>query len=326
PAYLKDNASTKNGGTLAKVAGAYQYAQFGQWWVSALAEYATRGLAPDFVSIQNEPEQATSYESCLLDPSEGPIHAGYPQALDAVYTAIGASSLAVKPRLLGPEPIGLGYGVLQSYLTGLAGAGKTGELAGIAHHLYTGGAAGGDDPPADSFVGSMSAVFAMAAGKPLFMTEFAPAAPTMLNTAWLIHDAVTVEGVAAYLHWALIWPPATPGQATNWLVSVEDPSAPFVTPKGYTIHDPYYALKHYARWIDEGWTRVDASSSSPAVKVSAFAAPSGAALTVVLLNTDAAAHTVAVGTGSFAVTNAAAYRSAGAAERTTPVAVGPGQT
>ena len=39
--------------------------------------------------------------------------------------------------------------------------------------------------------------------KPLFMTEFSPSSgPDMFNTAWLIQNALTVEGVAAYLHCA----------------------------------------------------------------------------------------------------------------------------
>jgi glucuronoarabinoxylan endo-1,4-beta-xylanase len=312
PAYLKSNGDTKNGGTLVQTPVGYDYAGFGQWWVSTVSAYAERGVAVDFVSIQNEPELVTPYESCQLDAAEG-LRAGYPQALDAVAAAVVASTLDPKPKLIGPES--LGVGVLGFYFPGV----HPNDVAGIAHHLYSSGAPG-DDPPADSFIGAMTsaAQMAMAIDKPLFMTEFSPNTPSMLNTAWLIHNAVTVEGVSAYLYWALAWAPGAP---VNWLVTVEDPSRAFTTAKGYTINDPYYALKHYARWVDEGWVRVDAASSLPAVKSSAFVSPDGLQLTVVLLNTDAAAHTVAVAPGGFAATTAAAYRSAGAAERTTPVTV-----
>ncbi len=44
------------GGTLGQSGGAYRYADFGQWWRSALDAYAAAGVVPTFVSIQNEPD------------------------------------------------------------------------------------------------------------------------------------------------------------------------------------------------------------------------------------------------------------------------------
>jgi glucuronoarabinoxylan endo-1,4-beta-xylanase len=313
PAYLKSNADTKNGGTLAQPTGAYDYSGFAEWWANALAAYRQAGVVVDYVSLQNEPDFSASWESCLFDATEG-IHAGYPEALSALAAALARSTSS--PKLLGPETIGVGYGTLDRYLSGLG----VSALAGIAHHLYTGGE-DGDDPAPDSFLDAMGAAAAAAAplGKPLFMTEYAPNVPSLLNTAWLIHNAVTVEGVSAYLYWGLTWPPGAP---VNWLVTVEDPTKDFSTPKGYTVNDPYYALKHFARWTDEGWVRVEAGSTAAAVKVSAFMAPDGGQVTVVLLNTDHVAHTVAVALGGFAGLVAAGYRSAGTDERTTPFALG----
>jgi O-glycosyl hydrolase len=149
----------------------------------------------------------------------------------------------------------------------------------------------------------------------------------MLNTAWLIHDAVAVEGVSAYLYWALIWPPASGGSPTNWLVTVEDPTTgSFTTPNGYQVNDPYYALKHYAKWIDEGWVRVDATSTTAAVKASAFVSPDGRSLTAVIVNTDVLAHAVVVSpAATFTVASAAGYRSSGTTERTAALALAAGQ-
>jgi glucuronoarabinoxylan endo-1,4-beta-xylanase len=316
PAYLKSNGDTKNGGTLSGGAGAYDYTGFAAWWASTLATYRDMGVVVDYLSIQNEPELPTSYESCLLDPSEGP-NAGYPQALAAVHGALAASTLTPPPQLVGPETFGP-VNNLASYLARI----DTSQLGAVADHLYSLGG-GGDDPAPDSFLDGMTATANLAsnAGKPLFMTEFAPAQPSLFNTAWLIHNAVAVENVSAYLYWALVWAPGTP---VNWLVTVEDPSLTFTTPKGYTINDPYYALKHYARWVDEGWVRVGATSPVAAVKASAFVSPDGTELTVVLLNTDTAAHSVAVAPGSFAASTVAAYRSSGASERTAALALGDG--
>jgi glucuronoarabinoxylan endo-1,4-beta-xylanase len=325
PSYLKSTGDTKNGGTLAKsgagAGGAYQYAQFGQWWVNALNAYATNStnaVKPDYISIQNEPDFTATWESCHLDPVENTTNAGYPQALAAVYNAIAGSGLNPKPQIWGPEPAGIANNKVQSYLTGL----NASEIGGIAHHLYNGGAADADPAP-DSFNTALTALANVAGGKPLYMTEYSSGSPSMFNTAWLIHNAVAIEGVAAYIYWELIWIAPTTGVPTA-LLTLENPNAPFRTAKGYTINDTYYALKHFAKWVDNGWVRVDASSTSSAVKVSAFASPDSKSLTVILLNTAPSPHVVKVAPGPFGFGTSAAYRTSGTTERTAPVALGAG--
>jgi glucuronoarabinoxylan endo-1,4-beta-xylanase len=322
PSYLKSTGDTKNGGTLIRQGGAFAYAQFAQWWVSALAAYATNGVTPDYISIQNEPDFTATWETCRFDAAEG-TNAGYGRALDAVSTAMKSAGLASQPQFIAPEISGVGRNRVQNYLAQVS----LGEIGVIAHHLYNGGD-GGADPAPDSFNTAMIGLSATAAtdGKPLFMTEFSPMAPSMLNTAWMIHDAVAVEGLSAYIYWELIWPKPAAGSAPTALVTLEEPTANFTTPKGYTINDVYYALRHYARWVDPGWVRVDASSTAPAVKISAFQSPDAASLTIVLVNTDAAEHVVAlaIAPGTFAFTTAMAFRTSGTSERTTPVDIGAG--
>jgi O-glycosyl hydrolase len=145
------------------------------------------------------------------------------------------------------------------------------------------------------------------------MTEYSPNAPTMFDTAWLMNNALTVEGVSAYVYWELIWSPPPP----TGLVTIAS-SSPTST---YTINDTYYAFKHFARWTDPGWVRVDATSSLSAVRTSAFMSPDGSSLTLVLLNTGAKDHVVTVSPGAFAFGSLAIYRSSGASERTTSVAL-----
>jgi glucuronoarabinoxylan endo-1,4-beta-xylanase len=305
PAYLKSNATTKGTrGTLIQSAGAYQYASFGDWWVRSLAAYADAGVVPDYISIQNEPDFFNAgWETCQFDAVESATNAGYGRALDAVSAAIQGSTLATKPALVGPETTGINNNATGRYLANIDAAGA--DFAVVAHHLYNGGASGMDPAP-DSFATSMANVVTAAAGKPIFMTEFAPAAPSMFNTAWMIHDALTTEGVSAYIYWGLIWaPPATATAAPAGLITIQ--GAASTSP--YTINDTYYAMKHFAKWTDPDWTRVGASASLPAVKASAFVSPDGASLTVVLLNTDTTAHVVAVDRGGFAFGTASAYRT-----------------
>ena len=307
------SGGTDPAGTLIQNGGAYAYSDFADWWVRSLQAYAAQGVVPDYISIQNEPDFFTAHwETCLWGPMEGAsmegiATAGYGQALDAVYNAIAASTLASRPVIVGPETTGFRDNIVQKYLDGL----NLAQLGGIAHHLY---GSTEDNPNPDWFNGAMGSVgkAAAAAGLQTFMTEYSPNSPTMFDTAWLVNNALTVENVSAYIYWELIWSPTPPTGLVT--IASASPSSP------YTINDTYYALKHFARWTDPGWVRVDATSSLSAVRASAFVSPDGGSLTLVLLNTSAKDHMVTVSPGAFPFGTLAIYRSSGASERTANVA------
>jgi glucuronoarabinoxylan endo-1,4-beta-xylanase len=134
----------------------------------------------------------------------------------------------------------------------------------------------------------------------------------MFDTAWLMNNALTMENASAYIYWELVWSPA---EATG-LVTITSPSPT----SSYSINDTYYALKHFARWTDPGWVRVETTSSVGAVRTSAFVSPDGSSLTLVLLNTGGKEHLVAVSPGSFPFGAMTVYRTSGDSERTAPVA------
>ena len=75
----------------------------------------------------------------------------------------------------------------------MTAAGQLDRLGGIAHHLYNGGNAA----LPTSFNAGMSTLALEVGDKPLFQTEFGPSPVDMFNVAWLIHNAVTVEGSGA---------------------------------------------------------------------------------------------------------------------------------
>jgi glucuronoarabinoxylan endo-1,4-beta-xylanase len=308
PPALKSNSMTRNGGTLGPPGGpAFDYAGFGQWWVESLAAFAGAGVVPDYISIQNEPDFSATWESCLFDPSETATRAGYDKALDAVVTAIAGSGIQ-QPKVVGPESSGIGGARVENYVGALASNQTLGQLDVVAHHLYNGG--DGNQPA--SFVGKMGSLSDLAAGigKPLWMTEYSPSAgPDMFNTAWLIQTSVAVEGVSAYVYWELVWPPPSmAGQTPGGLVTT--------TASTWTINDTYYAVRHFAKWIDVGWQRVGAAATAPVIQPSAFASPDGQSLTVVLLNSDTAVHQVTVDPGAFAYGSSGVYRTSGTDERT----------
>src|SRR5262249_14129030 len=111
PAYLKSTGVTKpmtacDGDACQGTRGrdgndACEYDALGQWWVAALQAYASRGVSPDYISVQNEPDFfSNNWETCRYDTAEG-TNAAYARALDAVYAAVQASSLEKKPTFIG---------------------------------------------------------------------------------------------------------------------------------------------------------------------------------------------------------------------------------
>ncbi|HEX2656922.1 MAG TPA: glycoside hydrolase family 30 beta sandwich domain-containing protein [Polyangia bacterium] len=329
PAYLKSNGVTRPpygsgttiaAGTLIQKEGAYAYADYADWWVRSLQAYAAQGIAPDYVSIQNEPDFFTRYwETCVFGATEGATvegipAAGYGQALSAVAGAVQAAGLASPPTLLGPETTGFTNSVVQRYVNGMNAA----QVGGVAHHLY---GVTGANPSPDAFNDGLRDVARTAAalGLPSFMTEYSPDAPTMFDTALLIHNAVTIGNASAYIYWELIWNESNP-QTGLVALSPGSPSAPF------TVNDTFYALKHFARWTDPGWVRVDARSSGSSLRVSAFASPDGNTVTMVLLNTDSKVHFVTLDPGQFPFSHAEIRRSSGDSERTALVTMEPDGT
>jgi glucuronoarabinoxylan endo-1,4-beta-xylanase len=308
---LKTNGMNDAGGTLPKTAaGGYDYPDFATWWAESLTAFqtATGGIVPDVISIQNEPDFTTTNEgTCLFDPTED-TNAGYGQALDAVKMAVAGAAQANSfpmPKLAGPENDSLNKNELPRYVAGITSSGYLDDLDIVAHHLY-----GGTDSIPNSYDSNMTGVATAAAGKPIWQTEYGPNDENVFYTAWLIQNAVTVEGVSAYLYWDLYWvPQSTP----SGLVTVSS--------TGYTINDDYYAIQHFAKQTGTGWTRVDTSSTETVITSSAFLSPDGTQLTLVLINTDGADHQVTIDAGGFAGTTSAIYRTSGTSERY--VALGP---
>jgi O-glycosyl hydrolase len=293
PANMKSNASEKNGGTLIKVNGRYAYDRFAQYWQDSIRVYRALGIDPTYVSIQNEPDETTDYESCRFNPSEAPYkgesNAGYAEALDAVYKSL--QKLPSPPHLLGPETIGIGYGDEQAFAKAINPA----EIYAVTHHLYT----GGDKNAPDSFIPAMQAVKDQSQGKLRFMTEYYT--PTGFDSALMIHNALTVEEVSLYLHWPYTWPNGEGGGA---LLQVEDPSAQahWKNKDGWKFADAYFALKQFSYFIHASYRRVEAYTSNDQLKLSAFVSPQGDRLVVVAINTSSVNDaSLKLKLGSFAV-------------------------
>jgi len=289
PSELKSNDWLEEG-TLKKVGGSFVYDEFADYWYDSLNAYAQKGVVPEYISIQNEPDYTATWESCDFRPSETTEFPGYGTALDRVYRRL--QYLSNPPKIIGPETTGIGSNLMQNYAQQM----DLSQVHGIAYHLYNGGDPG--DP--DSYNSSLRAIAAAYPNKPIFQTEFDW--PTPFNSARLIHN-VLVEGRAcAYLHWALIWAPGEKG-----LVAVENPWES----SGYSISDYYYVIKHFSKYISAGYKRVAASGGANNIKLSAYLAPDGNQLTLVIINTEHSTVDLALDLGAFTVGDSAVYQTAG---------------
>jgi glucuronoarabinoxylan endo-1,4-beta-xylanase len=310
PAFLKSNGQTGNGGTLLYTNGSFVYAGFAQYWYDSLQAYKTNGVVPTWISIQNEPDWAAGYDSCVLEPTEetvnGTNYASYAKALDATYQLL--TNLPSPPKLLGPECVHIAYNDLQNYATYM----NSNSFYGVAYHLY------GDssDGTADGFIGNLSAATSIFPSKPHFMTEYGM--PDMIGTACLIHNCLTAGQDSGFNYWSLVWP-----YAGDALVEIENPYAspstwtnapPGVTTDshGWWLTPAYWAMKHFSYFIQPGYRRVSATDNDPNVRSSAFLSPDNLRLVVVLINTNATtASTMTFNFGIFSVGSSSVYQTAG---------------
>lgn len=310
PAFLKSNGQVGNGGTLVQTNGGFAYNEFAQYWYDALLAYRSNGVSPTWISIQNEPDWEADYDSCIFRPVQGWYNgtnwAGYSNALAAVSQKLN-SSLASPPKFLAPEVLQIRYNKLQSYAVTL----NPNHFYGVAYHLY------GDstDGTPDGFISSLRSATNQFPAKPKFMTEYGVS--NMVDSATLIHNALTEGRVSGYNHWSLIWPGTDGG-----LIQIEFPwnqsqwtNAPPGTPtqaKGYWLTPAYWAMKHFSFYITSGSRRIAASSSDANVRISAYLTPDDLRLVAVIINRSAsAASTVDLNFAGFPFVASRVWQTAG---------------
>ncbi len=309
PAFLKSNGQTGNGGTLVMTNGGFAYTNFAQYWYDSINAYQSNGVSLTWMSIQNEPDWAASYDSCVFYPNEqtvdGTNYASYSKALDATFQRL--TNLPSPPRILAPECVGIGFNDVQNFAATM----HSNSFYGVTHHLY----GGSTDGSPDGYIGNLIALTNVFPGKPHFMTEIGY--PDMISTACLIHNCLTVEQDAGFNYWSLVWP--FPGDA---LVQIENPynlsswtnAPPGVTTQshGWWLTPAYWAMKHFSYFIQPGYRRVSAGDNDSNVRSSAYLSPDGLRLVVVLINTNAAASSsMNFNFGIFPVGKSSVYQTAG---------------
>lgn len=300
PSHLKASGKERCKGedqcTLAKKNGTFVYEEFGQYWADSLAHYQSMGISPDFISMQNEPDFIPpDWEGCKFEPSETAKFPGYGKALDVVHGKL--AQLPHRPQMIGPELLGIHYNKMPKFLAGL----DVRKLDAVSHHLYERGNDGvwdWRDPGPDSYADEMRDI-AATTQMPRYQTEFQTDEDEGfdggLETAWLIQNSLVHEGVSMFLYWDLIW----------------DGNAGLVGLMGRLpmVRDQYFAVRHFARFTDPGFVRVNAPTDNSRLIASAFVSPTGDRLTVVAINTGEQMLEVKVDPGAFKASSSAAYRT-----------------
>ena len=265
--------------------GKFVYSEFAGWWKKSLQAYATAGITPDYISLQNEPDMEAEYEETLFEPTESNGIAGYKQALQAVRDSI--STLANPPKIIGPEPLGIGYSNFEKYAKALDDK----NLDGYAYHLYHAG--DGNDNSGTNYLNPenfrkpMSAI-AKSYGsdsKPIIMTEFCTMEDTvreqdMLGLAHIMQVGFTSGKLNAYIAWELFW-----GEQNGQLIGVCPGSGwSGCTEAKLYINPEYHAMRHYSKFVNPGWRVVSSTADGSNIYAVAFRSADCDSISVIAIN------------------------------------------
>lgn len=265
--------------------GKYVYSEFAHWWKHSYEIYESLGIAPDYVSLQNELDWPAEYEETLFDPKENDEVAGYPQALQAVRDSF--ATLKNPPKIIGPEPLGIGYEGVQRYMREL----DKKNLDGIAYHMYNSGE--GHDNASENYLNPENFRNTMkgiadayqSETMPVIMTELCPMnektrEQDMIGLAHILQVGFTSGKLSGYIAWMLFWG-GVHGQfigvcpGNGWNDCKEQ--------KVY-INPEYHGMRHYSKFVNPGWRVVSSKASCDKMYTVAFRSADKDSLTVVVIN------------------------------------------
>ena len=261
PVALKSN-NNLNEGMLKKDGDVFMYDAFAQYWSDILDNIS---FSPDYLSIQNEPGYTNpGWTTCKFGATESANIAGYDVAFDKVYDKIKNRSDV--PVMIGPESENL-----DSHVAFTNAIKNNISCPLLAYHTYN---FNKNEFDATAISAKLSELKTLHGDKPSMMTEYS--GMPWFNTARFIQLNLTQANASGYIYWKLVWEEVNSNDAP--MISI--------TPSGdYKLTPFYYVIKHFSKYINKDYIRINATSSIPAVEVSGFINPEGTQMTVIAINT-----------------------------------------
>jgi O-glycosyl hydrolase len=267
PSWMKDNASTKNGGRL--LPEHYdRYAALLAEWTAGVRQ---RGIPVSLLSLQNEPEEAKRWESCVWTPAELAAFAGR-----HLVPALDARGLDLP--LLANEFTRWDDRELDQLL---AHPDAPASLTHAAAHLYKKSHRRLRPFPGVAERGLALWMTEFYVGDYLFATKPVDETTRGLVLAAAVHDTLVLAEARAFFFWWSIAPPtkAPEGLITAWF---EPPAQPPYS--RWEATSQAYFFGQYSRFLPPGTVRLatDTAALPAEVRLSAYRRPDGARVLIAL--------------------------------------------
>lgn len=272
PVSLKSNNQAQEG-TLSKNNGKFQYGALADYYNTMLDSI---GFNPDWISFQNEPGYTNpNWRTCQWRPTETSNFPGYDKMMDTVWDRIQHRSNL--PKIIGPEVENIGnaqWDNSQNSYRAFANAIKNKSyIEYYAYHLYN-----FYDPNLIHNTGVFNIVRDEFSTKPNIMTEYGGKSYNWLQEANLIQNTVIEAGTSGYIFWSLLWDGGSAADPNkNAMIRMANDGS-------WEITEDYYLIKHFSKYVDAGYKRVELTGNTATYKGSAYLSPDGSSVTLVLVN------------------------------------------
>ncbi len=260
PSALKSNGALEEGNLKKDESGNFMYEEFTQYWVDVLNNIS---FTPEYLSIQNEPTYSTDqWETSVWKATETSSYPGYETAIDMIHQQL--QSMNNPPELIGPESQDLQDGPFDTFADVLS---NKNYVPMYAYHPYNFNSSTSIDDT-DSYLTKIRDFYN---DKPNIMSEYS--GMSWMKTAQFINNVLVKANTSAYIYWEMMWIE----NSQNAMVQVDGEG-------NYELTPFYYVMKHFAKHIDKGYTRIGVESENQALYISAFSNPEQNQLTLIAVN------------------------------------------
>lgn len=274
----------------------YVYSDYAKWWREAYEHYSSLGMAPEYVSIQNEPDMdSPDYFTMVFKPTPTNEYAGYNMALTYTYNEM--SKMSKCPLFMGADNMGIGWHQTQDYINAL----DNNLLSAYSFHYYHSGSESYKDLNSryahpEEFLPAMKELAKQYYGKKdLWMTENSPLRDITdddaIYTAEYLAYGFKYNKISYYIYWNLLW-----GDKENAIINIENDESTVKTKQGFTVSSLYHGLRHFSKFVRPGMAVIKDTCSTSDIISTSFCDPEKDSCTIVLINKSANDYTMSLNT------------------------------